>query len=96
MAMFTEAQAQNSKLENTQKIVVDDEFIGFKAQISGSDGYGYSIRIDNLAADATVAAIKNEVIAHFTGSVNYQLPVSIPTVVVSNEFTSSNGDTLGW
>tara|TARA_R100001377_G_scaffold78515_1_gene56283 strand:+ start:44 stop:331 length:288 start_codon:yes stop_codon:yes gene_type:complete len=94
MALFTEAQAQASKLEKTNKIVVNGVFSTWKAQISGSDGQIYSIRIDNLAADANVAAIKNEAIAYLTGSVNYQPSVAGPTVVVSSEFAGSNGDTL--
>jgi len=95
MGLFTEAQANASKIEKITKVEVNGSFSSWKVQISGSDGEVLMHRIRTLDGDASISDIKSETIAHLTGSVNYSVPVTSPTVTVSEAFSSNVGDTLG-
>jgi hypothetical protein len=95
MALFTESQASSSKIEKITKTEVNGSFSSWKVQISGSDGEVIMHRIRTLDGDASISDIKSETIAYLTGSVNYTVPVSPPTVTVTEEFSSNVGDTLG-
>ena len=95
MALFTEAQANASKIESIKKVKINDNFNSWKVQISGSDGQTIAHRIRTLGDDASISDIKSETIAHLTGSVDYRVVVTPPTIAVSEEFSSNVGDTLG-
>ena len=94
MALFTESQANSSKIEKVTKVEINGSFSSWKVQVSGSDGEVLMHRIRTLDGDASIDDIKSETIAHLTGSVNYTTPVTSPTVTVTEEFSSNVGDTL--
>ena len=95
MALFTEAQANSSKIESIKKVEINDSFSSWKVQISGSDGQVIMHRITTLGSDASISDIKSDTITHLTESVDYRVAVTPPTVAVSEAFTSNVGDTLG-
>ena len=94
MANFTEAQAEASKLESAKKEFTDGNFAYWVLRVSGSDGQYHQFVDHNLAADANIATIKAQLVAHLTGSEFYVAPVP-PVISGSIEFSSNVGQTLG-
>ena len=94
MAHFTEAQAQNSKLELAKKEFVNGDFAYWVLRVSGSDGQYHQFVDHELAADANLTVIKNRLIGHLTGSEYYVAPVP-PVISGSSHFVDDAGDTLG-
>ena len=74
MANFTEAQAQNSKLESARKEFTDGNFAYWVLRVSGSDGQYHQFVDHELAADVSLTVIKNRLIGHLTGSEYYVAP----------------------
>ena len=94
MAHFTEAQAEASKIESTNKEFIDGSFGYWVLRVSGSDGQMHQFVDHDLAADASLTVIKNKLIGHLTGSEYYVAPVP-PVISGSIEFSSNVGQTLG-
>ena len=94
MANFTEAQAEASKIESTNKEFIDGSFGYWVLRVSGSDGQYHQFVDHNLTGSATIAQIKARLVGHLTGSEFYVEPTP-PTVSGSNEFVSNIGNTLG-
>ena len=94
MANFTEAQATGSKLQSANKEFTDGNFAYWVLRVSGSDGQYHQFVDHNLAADANIATIKAQLVAHLTGSEFYVAPVP-PVISGSIEFSSNVGQTLG-
>ena len=94
MANFTEAQAEASKLESTNKEFIDGSFGYWVLRVSGSDGQYHQFVDHNMAADANIATVKAQLVAHLTGSEYYVAPVP-PVISGSVEFSSNVGNTLG-
>ena len=94
MAHFTEAQAEASKIESTNKEFIDGSFGYWVLRVSGSDGQYHQFVDHDLAANASIANIKARLVGHLTGSEFYVEPTP-PTVSGSNEFVSNIGNTLG-
>ena len=94
MANFTEAQAEASKLESANKEFINGSFGYWVLRVSGSDGQYHQFVDHNLAADANIATIKAQLVAHLTGSEFYVAPVP-PVISGSNEFVSNIGNALG-
>ena len=94
MAHFTEAEAQNSKLESPRKEFTDGNFAYWVLRVSGSDGQQHQFVDHQLASNATLTSIKSKLIGHLTGSEYYVAPTP-PVVSGSTHFLSGVGDTLG-
>ena len=94
MAHFTEAQAQNSKLESARKEFTDGNFAYWVLRVSGSDGQYHQFVDHNLAEDASLTQVKNKLIGHLTGSEYYVAPTP-PVISGSIHFADDTGDTLG-
>ena len=94
MAHFTEAQAEASKIESTNKEFIDGSFGYWVLRVSGSDGQYHQFVDHDLAANASISVIKARLVGHLTGSEFYVEPTP-PTVSGSNEFVSNIGNTLG-
>jgi hypothetical protein len=94
MAHFTEAQAEASKIESTNKEFIDGSFGYWVLRVSGSDGQYHQFVDHNLAANASVSDIKAKLVGHLTGSEFYVEPTP-PVVSGSVHYTSNVGDTLG-
>ena len=94
MAHFTEAQAQNSKLELAKKEFVNGDFAYWVLRVSGSDGQSHQFVDHDLASNASVSAIKAKLVGHMTGSEFYVAPVP-PVISGSAHFVDDTGDTLG-
>lgn len=94
MAHFTEAQAQNSKLESAIKEFTDGDFAYWVLRVSGSDGQYKQFVDHELAEDASLTVIKNKLIGHMTGSEYYVEPTP-PVISGSAHFVDDTGDTLG-
>ena len=94
MAHFTAAQALSSKLELANKEFIDGSFGYWVLRVSGSDGQYHQFVDHDLAANASISAIKARLVGHLTGSEFYVEPTP-PTVSGSNEFVSNIGNTLG-
>ena len=94
MAHFTEAQAQNSKLDSARKEFTDGNFAYWVLRVSGSDGQYHQFVDHSLAADASVSDIKAKLVGHLTGSEFYVAPTP-PVISGSIEFSSNVGDSLG-
>ena len=94
MAHFTEAQAQNSKLDSARKEFTDGNFAYWVLRVSGSDGQIHQFVDHELAEDASLTAVKNKLIGHLTGSEFYVAPTP-PVISGSVEFGSNAGDSLG-
>ena len=94
MANFTEAQAEASKLESTNKEFIDGSFGYWVLRVSGSDGEYHQFVDHDLAAGASISVIKAKLIGHLTGSEYYVAPVP-PVISGSVEFSSNIGNTLG-
>ena len=94
MANFTEAQAEASKIESTKKEFIDGSFGYWVLRVSGSDGQYHQFVDHNMAADANIATVKAQLVAHLTGSEYYVAPTP-PVVSGSVEFSSNVGNTLG-
>ena len=94
MANITEAQAEASKLESAKKEFTDGNFAYWVLRVSGSDGQYHQFVDHNLAADANIATIKAQLVAHLTGSEYYVAPTP-PVVSGSGHYASNVGDTLG-
>ena len=94
MANFTEAQAEASKLESTNKEFIDGSFGYWVLRVSGSDGEYHQFVDHDLAAGASISVIKAKLIGHLTGS-EYYIEPTPPVVSGSVEFSSNVGNTLG-
>ena len=94
MAHFTEAQAQNSKLESARKEFTDGNFAYWVLRVSGSDGQYHQFVDHDLAEDASLTQVKNKLIGHLTGSEYYVAPTP-PVISGSIHFADDTGDTLG-
>ena len=94
MANFTEAQAQNSKLDSARKEFTDGNFAYWVLRVSGSDGQYHQFVDHELAADVSLTVIKNRLIGHLTGSEYYVAPTP-PVISGSAHFEDDKGDTLG-
>ena len=94
MANFTEAQAEASKLQSANKEFIDGSFGYWVLRVSGSDGQYHQFVDHNMAADANIATVKAQLVAHLTGSEYYVAPTP-PVVSGSVEFSSNVGNTLG-
>ena len=94
MANFTEAQAEASKIESTNKEFIDGSFGYWVLRVSGSDGQYHQFVDHNLTGSATIAQIKARLVGHLTGSEYYVAPTP-PVVSGSVEFSSNVGNTLG-
>ncbi len=94
MAHFTEAQAQNSKLESARKEFTDGNFAYWVLRVSGSDGQYHQFVDHNLAEDASVSDVKAKLVGHLTGSEYYVAPTP-PVISGSSHFEDDKGDTLG-
>ncbi len=94
MAHFTEAQAEASKIESTNKEFIDGSFGYWILRVSGSDGQKHQFVDHQLTGSATVAQIKARLVGHLTGSEYYIAPTP-PVVSGSVHYTSNVGDTLG-
>ena len=94
MAHFTEAQAQSSKLDSARKEFTDGNFAYWVLRVSGSDGQYHQFVDHNLAEDASLTQVKNQLIGHLTGSDYYVAPTP-PVISGSVEFSGNVGDTLG-
>ena len=94
MAHFTEAQAQNSKLDSARKEFTDGNFAYWVLRVSGSDGQYHQFVDHNLAEDASLTQVKNKLIGHLTGSEYYVAPTP-PVISGSIHFADDTGDTLG-
>ena len=94
MAHFTEAQAQNSKLDSARKEFTDGNFAYWVLRVSGSDGQYHQFVDHNLAEDASLTQVKNKLIGHLTGSDYYVAPTP-PVISGSIHFADDTGDTLG-
>ena len=94
MAHFTEAQAQNSKLELAKKEFVNGDFAYWVLRVSGSDGQSHQFVYHDLASNASVSAIKAKLVGHMTGSEFYVAPTP-PVISGSVHYGSNVGDTLG-
>ena len=95
MAHFTEAQAQNSKLDSARKEFTDGDFAYWVLRVSGSDGQYHQFVDHDLAEDATLTQIKNKLIGHLTGSTEYYVEPTPPVISGSAHFVDDKGDTLG-
>ena len=94
MSQFTEAQAQNSKLESARKEFTDGNFAYWVLRVSGSDGQIHQFVDHDLAASTNLTGIKARLIGHMTGSEFYVEPTP-PVVSGSVHFVDDTGDTLG-
>jgi len=94
MAHFTEAQAQSSKLESANKEFTNGDFAYWVLRVSGSDGQYHQFVDHNLAEDASLTQVKNQLIGHLTGSDYYVAPTP-PVISGSSHFVDDIGDTLG-
>ena len=94
MAHFTEAQAQNSKLESARKEFTDGNFAYWVLRVSGSDGQYHQFVDHELAEGASLTQVKNKLIGHLTGSEYYVAPTP-PVISGSVHYASNAGDTLG-
>ena len=94
MAHFTEAQAEASKIESTNKEFIDGSFGYWVLRVSGSDGQYHQFVDHDLAANASISVIKARLIGHLTGSEYYVAPTP-PVISGSVEFSSNVGNTLG-
>ena len=94
MAHFTEAQAQNSKLDSARKEFTDGNFAYWVLRVSGSDGQYHQFVDHELAEDASLTQVKNKLIGHLTGSDYYVAPTP-PVISGSIHFADDTGDTLG-
>ena len=93
MANFTEAQAEASKIESTNKEFIDGSFGYWVLRVSGSDGQYHQFVDHDLAANASISDIKARLVGHLTGSEYYVAPTP-PVVSGSYEFGDSVGQTL--
>ena len=94
MAHFTEAQAEASKIESTNKEFIDGSFGYWILRVSGSDGQYHQFVDHQLTGSATIAQIKAKLVGHLTGSEYYVEPTP-PVVSGSVHYVSNVGDTLG-
>ena len=94
MAHFTEAQAQSSKLESANKEFTDGDFAYWVLRVSGSDGQYHQFVDHNLAEDASLTQVKNQLIGHLTGSEYYVAPTP-PVISGSSHFEDDKGSTIG-
>ena len=94
MAHFTEAQAEASKIESTNKEFIDGSFGYWVLRVSGSDGQYHQFVDHDLAVGASLTQVKNKLIGHMTGSEYYVAPTP-PVISGSVEFSSNVGNTLG-
>ena len=94
MAHFTEAQAEASKIESTNKEFIDGSFGYWVLRVSGSDGQYHQFVDHDLASNASVSVIKARLVGHLTGSEYYVEPTP-PVVSGSVHYASNVGDTLG-
>ncbi len=94
MAHFTEAQAEASKIESTNKEFINGSFGYWVLRVSGSDGQYHQFVDHDLAANASISVIKARLVGHLTGSEYYVEPTP-PVVSGSVEFSSNVGNTLG-
>ena len=95
MAHFTEAQAQNSKLESARKEFTDGDFAYWVLRVSGSDGQYHQFVDHDLAEGSTLTQIKNKLIGHLTGSAEYYVEPTPPVISSSAHFPTGIGKTLG-
>ena len=95
MAHFTEAQAQNSKLDSVRKEFTDGDFAYWVLKVSGSDGQYYQFVDHELVEGATLSQIKNKLIGHLTGSTEYYVEPTPPVISSSAHFPSGIGNKLG-
>ena len=95
MALFTEAQAQSSKLESCHKEFTDGDFAYWVLRVSGSDGQYHQFVDHELAENATLTQIKNKLIGHLTGSTEYYMEPDEIVISSSAHFPTGIGKTLG-
>ena len=94
MANFTEAQAEASKIESTNKEFINGSFGYWVLRVSGSDGQYHQFVDHDLAVGASLTQVKNKLIGHMTGSEYYVAPTP-PVISGSAHFVDDRGDTLG-
>ncbi len=94
MANFTEAQAEASKIQSTNKEFIDGSFGYWVLRVSGSDGQYHQFVDHELTGSATIAQIKAKLVGHLTGS-EYYIEPTPPVVSGSVEFSANVGNTLG-
>ena len=94
MAYFTEAQAQSSSLDSWRKEFNNGDFAYWVLRVSGSDGQYHQFVDHNLAEDASLTVVKNQLIGHLTGSEYYVAPTP-PVISGSDSYVSSVGSKLG-
>ena len=94
MANFTEAQAEASKIQSTNKEFIDGSFGYWVLRVSGSDGQYHQFVDHDLAANASISVIKARLVGHLTGS-DFHVEPTPPVVSGSVEFSSNVGNTLG-
>ena len=94
MAHFTEAQAEASKLQSSNKEFTDGNFAYWVLRVSGSDGQYHQFVDHQLAADANLSVIKARLVGHLTGSEYYVAPTP-PVISGSSHFVDDIGDTIG-
>ena len=94
MANFTEAQAEASKIESTNKEFINGSFGYWVLRVSGSDGQYHQFVDHDLAANASISVIKARLVGHLTGS-DFHVEPTPPVVSGSVEFSSNVGNTLG-
>mgnify|MGYP003667636505 CR=1 FL=1 len=94
MAHFTEAQAEASKLQSSNKEFTDGNFAYWVLRVSGSDGQYHQFVDHNLAEGANLTAVKARLVGHMTGSEFYVEPTP-PVISGSSHFEDDKGDTLG-
>ena len=94
MAHFTEAEAQNSKLDSARKEFTDGNFAYWVLRVSGSDGQYHQFVDHNLAEDANLTAVKSRLVGHMTGSEFYVAPTP-PVISGSSHFEDDKGSTIG-
>ena len=94
MAHFTEAEAQNSKLDSARKEFTDGNFAYWVLRVSGSDGQYHQFVDHNLAEGANLTAVKARLVGHMTGSEFYVEPTP-PVISGSSHFVDDKGDTIG-
>ena len=94
MANFTEAQAEASKIQSTNKEFIDGSFGYWVLRVSGSDGQYHQFVDHDLIEGASLAVIKAKLVGHLTGSEYYVEPTP-PVVSGSVEFSANVGNTLG-
>lgn len=87
MANFTATQASASKIEEAKKNYVNGSFGYWTFRVSGSDGETKFWVDHDLAENANKDQVQDAVFHHMTGSEQYFVEVTPPTVSGSNDIS---------